>query len=106
MPSVPAYRGNVYSVFGAAGYALDNDTDVTIDYAYSRSENLRNNSAAGLPLGLDNQHHGLTAGLSHRIRKNIVSRLRYGFYESTGKGTGGVNSYHAQLASASCTVGF
>ena len=72
VPSVLAYRGNVYTVFGAAGYALDAKTDVTLDYTFSRSDNFRDNSADGLPLGLDNQRHAVTAGLTRRDRKSVV----------------------------------
>ena len=104
--SVPRYRGNVYSAFSAAGYALDTNTDVTVDYAFSRVENFRDNSADGLPLGVDNQRHALTAGVTRRIRENLIARIRYGFYEYAATSNGGINNYRAHLASASCTLGF
>jgi hypothetical protein len=104
--SVQPYRGNVYTVFGAAGYALEAKTDVTIDYTFSRSENSQENSASALPLGLNNQRHALTAGLTRRIRKNIIARVRYGFYEYDESSNGGINNYRAHLASASCTLAF
>jgi hypothetical protein len=106
VPSVISYRGDVYTVFGAAGYALDARTDMTIDYSFSRSDNFKDNSASGLPLGLDNQRQSLTAGVTRRIRKNIITRLRYGFYEYEESSSGGINSYRAHLASASCTLAF
>jgi hypothetical protein len=106
VPSVLAYRGNVYTAFGGLGYALDAKTDLTVDYVYSRADNFRDNSAAGLPLGLDNQRHALTAGVNRRIRANVLARLRYGFYEAAESSHGGLNNYRAQLASASCTIGF
>jgi hypothetical protein len=106
VPSVTVYRGNVYSVFGTAGYALDAKTDVTLDYTFSRSDNFKDNSASGLPLGLDNQRHALVAGLTRRVRENIVIRVRYGFYEYDQSSNGGIANYVAHLASAACTVGF
>jgi hypothetical protein len=106
VPSVLAYRGNVYTAFGAVGYALDPKTDVTVDYTFSRSQNFQNNSAQGLPLGLDNERQALTVGLSRRISQNVQARLRYGYFKYEDRSNGGVNNYLARLASASCTFRF
>lgn len=105
-PSVLTYRGNVYTIMGTTGYALDNKTDLTVEYSYSRADNSVNNSSAGLPLGLDFQRHALLAGISRKISKNVIARLRYGFYEYDEPSSGGINNYIAHLASASCTVRF
>ena len=99
------YRGNVYTAFGALGFALDDRTDMTVDYSFSRSDNFTDNSAAGLPLGLDNRRQTLTAGLTRRITKHISARLRYGFFEYDERSFGGLNNYRAHFASASCTLG-
>jgi opacity protein-like surface antigen len=89
-----------------SGYALDNKTDLTLEYSYSRSDNFVNNAAAGLPLGLDFQRHAVLAGISRKISKNVVARLRYGFYSYDESSTGGFNNYIANLVSASCSVRF
>jgi opacity protein-like surface antigen len=105
-PSVQAYRGNVYTVMATTGYALDNKTDLTLEYSYSRSDNFTDNSSAGLPLGLNFQRTAVQAGISRKISKNVIARLRYGFYTYDESSTGGINNYTANLASASCTVRF
>jgi hypothetical protein len=105
-PSVQTYRGNVYTVMTTTGYALDNKTDLTLEYSYSRSDNFVNNAAAGLPLGLNFQRNAVLAGVSRKISKNVVARLRYGFYSYDESSTGGFNNYIANVASASCTVRF
>jgi hypothetical protein len=104
--AVQTYRGNVYTAMATTGYALDKKTDLTLEYTYSRSDNFVNNSAAGLPLGLDFQRHAVQAGVSRKINKNVVARLRYGFYSYDESSTGGFNNYIAHLASASCSVRF
>ncbi len=88
------------------GYALDNKTDLTLEYSYSRSDNFTDNYAAGLPLGLNFQRHAVLAGISRKISKNVVARLRYGSTEYNEPSTGGCNNYTANLANASCTVRF
>lgn len=105
-PSVIAYRGNVYTVMGTTGYAIDNQTDLTVEYSYSRSDNFTDNSAAGLPLGLNFQRNAVQAGISRKIGKNVIARLRYGFYSYDEPSTGGINNYIAHLVSANCTVRF
>jgi hypothetical protein len=105
-PSVQTYRGNVYTAMATTGYAIDNKTDLTLEYSYSCSDNFHNNDAAGLPLGLNFQRHAVLAGVSRKISTNVVARLRYGFYSYDESSTGGFNNYVANLVSASCTVRF
>jgi len=104
-PEVVSYKGDVYTGTLALGYALDEKTDLTAQYSYSRASNFQNN-AAGLPLGMDNEMHGATVGISRRIKENITVRIRYAYYEYNDDATGGMNDYQAHLASASCTVKF
>ena len=105
-PSVTAYKGGVYTIMGTAGYALDEKTDATLEYSYSASDNFTDNSANGLPLGLTDHRHSLMAGLSRKLRENVIARLRYGFYEFDETRNGGINNYRANLVSANCTVRF
>jgi hypothetical protein len=105
-PAVPTYHGNVYTVMATTGYALDKKSDLTLEYSYSRADNFANDSAVGLPLGLNFQRHEVQAGISRKISTNVVAHLRYGFYSYDESSTGGFNNYIAHLASASCTVRF
>lgn len=104
-PSVVAYRGNVYTVVGTAGYALDKKTDVTVEYTYSCAHDSQNNTADGLPLGADNQRQGIGAGVTRKITDNIIGRVRYGWYQFNDA-YNGANDYTAQVISANCTVRF
>jgi hypothetical protein len=105
-PSVASYIGNVYSVLAAAGYALDQKTDLNLQYEYSRANDLQNNAAFGLPLGSEYQRTGVSVGLTRKLTDHIMAKLRYGFYQLEDPGNGGLDNYTAQLASASCLVKF
>ena len=105
-PALIAYKGNVYTISGTAGYALDEKTDATLQYSYSASDNFTDNSANGLPLGLADHRHTLLACLSRKVRENVIIRLRYGFYEYDETSNGGINNYRANLVSANCTIRF
>ncbi len=105
-PAVVSYIGNVYSVMAAAGYALDQKTDLNVQYEYSRADDAQNAAAASLPLGVAYQRTGVTVGLTRKITNNVMAKLRYGFYELNDPGNGGLDNYIAHLASASCVVRF
>lgn len=116
--TVVTYEGDVYTIMGVTGYAINNDVDIAIDYSYSRADNGRNNgydntpkagftsADYGLPLGVDNERHAASATLTWKMTKSMVSRLRYGFYQFHENSTGGVDNYSAHLASASCAIKF
>ncbi|MBI1839560.1 MAG: hypothetical protein HYR88_01755 [Verrucomicrobia bacterium] len=93
--SVVPYRGNMYSVVSSATYALSPTTDLTGSYNWSRADYGQANIAEGLPLGLDYELHGAQGGVTWRFRKNVTTRLQYGFYHYDEKNTGGFNNYVA-----------
>ena len=105
-PSVVEYEDDVFTFIGTAGYAMDEQTDLTAEYLYSRSDNFNDNSANGLPLGPDNQRHGLLVGISRRITETMKAELRYGFYAYDENGNGGVDDYRAHLIGARWSMMF
>jgi hypothetical protein len=103
-PVVVPYRGDVYSVLTGATYALDAETEFQATYSFSRADYTQENQAAGLPLGVAYEMHGLEAGLTRRLGKNVVTQLKYGFYRSDDASNGGANSYTAHALMASLTL--
>jgi len=99
--SVVPYRGKVYNVLSSATYTLNPSTDLQATYSYSRGDYKQQNQVLVLPLGIDYARHGLEAGLTRRIGKNLTTRVSYGFYWYNDPSTGGANDYraHAVLAS-------
>ncbi len=104
--SVVSYDGDVYSLIGACGYALTEEADLTLQYVFSKSDNFNNNSTAGLPLGVDNERHGLTAMVSFQISDNARARIGYGYYDYQDRTAGGADDYSAHLASGSVSLRF
>jgi hypothetical protein len=103
-PVVVPYRGDVYSVIGSGTYALSPTTDVQVTYSFSRADYTQNNEADGLPLGIEYRLHGLEAGLTRRLGKNITTHLGYGFYRNVDGSSAGANSYAAHALIASLTL--
>jgi hypothetical protein len=104
--SVPTYEDDTYTLIGTAGYAVSRDTDVRGEYLYGRSDNFEDNSAEGLPLGLDFQRHRLVFTLSRRMTERMQAEVRYGYYKYDGDSQGGADDYEAHLAGMSWSFNF
>ena len=104
--SITTYHGDVYSLLGSVGYAIDNKTDVSIQYSFSLADNFEDNSSAGLPYGLDNERHESIVTFSQDLTENLTFRLRYGYFYYNEISNGGVDDYQAHLVSMNWTVQF
>ncbi len=94
-PSVAPYKGNVYSIIASADYTLNEATRFHCAYSFSRADYGQNNEGDGLPLGLSYTRHGVMAGVSRRLTKNLNTNLRYAFYRYLEPSGGGINDYTA-----------
>jgi hypothetical protein len=102
-PSIVPYEGNTYSVIANGTYVLDQASDLFAGYAFSKAGYGQNNSAAGVPLGIDYQMHAAQVGLSHRFNKDISAKLQYRFNYYEEPSSGGANNYRAHTVFASLT---
>ena len=103
-PSVAPYKGNIYTVLASATYILSSKADLSLTYAFSRSDYGQNNLVDGLPLGLDYTRHALMAGTTWHLSKTITTSLRYGFYQYSEPTSGGLNDYTAHAIFASLAM--
>jgi hypothetical protein len=83
------------------GYALTERADFQVQYHYYRADNYSDNSSVSLPYGAGAEQHGVTATLLHRIRKNLLWKLQYGFFTGDDETSGGNNEYDAHLVYSS-----
>ena len=104
IPSVDPYRGDLFSVVSSATYFLSSTTDLNANYNWSRADYGKKNFSEGLPLGLNYELHGAQGGVTWRFRKNVTTRLQYGFYHYDEKNTGGFNNYIAHAVFLSFNV--
>jgi len=85
----------------AAGYALDNKTDIEVQYVYYRADNYVDNSAFSQPYGAGAEEHAITAGLNRRIKENIRWSCKYGYFDYIDETSGGNNNFSAHLVYSS-----
>ena len=106
-PLVPAYKGNIYSLLASGTYILSDSTDLSVNYTLSMADytqpDLPFNASSPPPLGLRYHQHALQAALSHRVSKNLTTRLQYGYYYYGEPTSGYANNYRAQALFATVT---
>ncbi|MEO8428098.1 MAG: TonB-dependent receptor [Verrucomicrobiota bacterium] len=100
-PAIQDAKNNYWTVTCALGYALDNKTDLELQYLFYRADNYADNSAYGLPYGASAQENGITAGLNRRVSDRIQWTLKYGFFDGRDTTSGHYNDYQAHLVSTS-----
>ena len=103
-PAVTSYTGDVYAVNLGGTYRISGDTQLAAYYTYSRADYAHDNSASGLPLGIDYRMHGLQAALSTRITDNVHAQLQYRYHDYDEPSSKGVNDYTAHGIFLNCTV--
>jgi hypothetical protein len=95
-----------WTVDATAGYALDEKTDLQLQYSYYRADDYADNSASSQPFGAGDEQHGVTATITRRITKALQVNLKYGFFRNRDETSGGHNNYDAQLVYASMRYRF
>ncbi|MBI2925967.1 MAG: hypothetical protein HYY24_09710 [Verrucomicrobia bacterium] len=96
--AVQTSENNYWNASLSTGIALDDKTDLQATYLWYRADNYSSHFVVGLPLGAGAEEHGLTAGLSRRIRDNMRWSCKYGYYKNRDQTSGFNNNYEAHLA--------
>ena len=108
-------KNDYWTVDTSAGYALDDKTDLRVQYDYYRAYDYQNNTSAttglltsnsGLPFGADTESHNVTVTLTHQFNKQLEGSLKYGFSKYSDGTSGGQDNYEAHLVYASMKYGF
>jgi mono/diheme cytochrome c family protein len=95
-PSVVPYQGGVWMATASAAYRLNKTTDLTASYSFSQANYAQNNSAAGVPLGLDYTHQTVSIALTKRFNAKLSASLRYAFYTYKEPTAGDLTDFTAQ----------
>ncbi len=99
-------ENNYWTANASLGYAIDQKTDLQLQYNYYQANNFSDNSAVGMPYGAGEKQHSVTATITRQITKAIKVGLKYGFYTNRDETSGGLNNYTAQLVYANMEYRF
>ncbi len=100
--SVAPYRGDIYSVQGAANFLLNEKIDLNANYSFSHTDYSQDNASAGLPVGIRYRQHTVQGGVTRRFKK-VSSHLQYAFYNYSEPTARGFNDYTAHAVFATMT---
>jgi hypothetical protein len=89
------FKNDYWTVSGAAGYVLDQKTDLRAEYTYYRADDYQNNALVALPYGAGATEHTVSASISRQIAKNIRLKVQYSYFNYTDQTSGGFNNYEA-----------
>jgi len=103
---VPNLADDYWTLDAMAGYALDEKTDLQLQYNYYRAKDYVNNALYSQPFGADTEQQGVTATITRQITKAIKVSLKYGFFRNRDQTSGGNNNYDAHLVYASMQYRF
>ena len=99
--AVQKAKNNYWTANSSIGYALDDKTDLQLQYLYYRADNFQDNSVFGLPYGADAQEHGVTATVVRRINERMRVTLKYGFFDGEDRTAAHHNDYQAHMVYSS-----
>ncbi|MCI0744324.1 MAG: hypothetical protein L0Y58_02860 [Verrucomicrobia subdivision 3 bacterium] len=103
---VPDLKNNYLNLSAGAGLALDDKTDLQVNYFYYLADNYVDNSLYSMPYGADSQEHAVTVGLLRRFTNRIRWSIKYGFFRNDDYTSGGHNNYSSHLVYSTLRVMF
>ncbi len=110
VPNLPVLvldmRNDYWNGTITVGYALGDKTDLQVSYFYYRADDFQDNSSVSQPYGADAEEQAVTAVLSHEFSRNIIGKLRYGYFSNRTDAYGGVHNYDAHVLGASLQYRF
>lgn len=95
IPSITAWRGQTYSAYGHVGFLLNERTDLACSYTFSKADFGQPIAPTRVLAGTDYTLHGLRAGFTRQLPRDIRFAAEYGFNQFDEPTAGGQNDYSA-----------
>lgn len=90
-------RNDYFNFSQLVGYALDQKTDLQVQYSFYRANDFLDNSSSSVAYGAGETENIVTATLKHDLTDRMQVALKYGYFANRDKASGGNNDYNAQL---------
>jgi hypothetical protein len=100
------FESDYYNGSVTVGYALSDRTDLEAQGLLYRADNYEGGASVSQPYGSTMEEYGLTAGLVHRLSPRMRVSLKYGYFTSHDRTSGGHNDYDAHLVYSSLQYRF
>ncbi len=90
----------------SASWGIDDISNAAVTLYYNTVDNYVDNSEFAQPYGEDLTETGVSATYTRQLTDNAQLTLRYSYYDSDDKASGGYNDYHAQVLYSSIRYRF
>lgn len=90
-------RNDYWTATATVGYALDDKTDLQLQYLYYLADNYADNSAVTVPYGSGSEEHGVMLGVTRRLNARTRLGVNYGFFDYSDELSGGRLDYQAHV---------
>lgn len=94
-PTILDFRNDYWTVTAAAGYIIDNKTDVRADYTFYRANDYTRNAQVGMPYGMGATEHTASLTLTRQLNKSMRLMMRYTYFTYDEETSGFHNNYEA-----------
>ena len=94
-PTVVNFSNDYWTLTAAAGYILDDKTDLHVDYAFYRANDFVNNAGVAVPYGMGANEHTVTASMSRQLTRQVSPFGTIHLLQLHGHNLGGHNNYQA-----------
>ncbi|MDP2990397.1 MAG: hypothetical protein Q8O57_07520, partial [Kiritimatiellota bacterium] len=99
-------RNDYWKFSQIVGLAVDQKTDLQVQYSYYRANDFMDNSTVSTPYGAGEYENTVSATLKHDLSERLQASLKYGFAMLRDEASGGNNDYDAHLIMASTKYRF
>ncbi len=102
----PNVDNGYFTANATIGYALDEKTDLTLNYSLYKADNYVNNYQWSQPFGAADEQHTVSTTLSRQFTKRVRGSLKYAYFRNRDAASGGNNDYDGHLVYASVQYRF
>lgn len=99
-------QNNYLNASMLAGYALDDMTDIQLQYFYYVADNDLDQGVLSVPYNQSSEEHGITATLTRQLTPALRWLLKYGYFTSNDDTFGGNKDYEAHFVYSSVQLRF
>jgi hypothetical protein len=105
-PVVANFKNDYWDASCMAGFALDDKTDIQVQYSYYNANDYDNNAQFSQPYGSGAVEQSVTASISRQITSNLRLMVRYGYFSNYDETSGNHNNYQGHLVYSSLQIRF
>ncbi len=100
------YNNDYWTITGAAGYVVDDKTEIRAEYMYYRAGNYLKNAQVAMPYGATDSESTVSATVTRQLTKSMRLLVKYSYFTYEDKTSGNRDNYDAHAFYSGLQVRF